>query len=94
MVIGSNGKIAMVGLNLDTPQGATVVQANLAWLTPGLFDLHSHAGVYSFPGDAVATQDGTGLEPSFFPFWLLLFSHDIRICFFRPPFLRFAPCPR
>lgn len=59
MIIGTDGKIASVGLNLAAPQGATLIQANLAWLTPGLFDLHSHAGVYSFPGDAVATQDGT-----------------------------------
>lgn len=73
MIIGTNGKIASVGKNLATPQGATVIQANLAWLTPGLFDLHSHAGVYSFPGDAVATQDGTPENEDFLESHLRLF---------------------
>lgn len=58
LLIGSDGLIAAVGKNLQNPGNANVIQANGAWVTPGLFDLHSHAGVYSFPLDARATQDG------------------------------------
>jgi cytosine/adenosine deaminase-related metal-dependent hydrolase len=32
---------------------------NYLSVTPGLIDMHSHAGVYSFPEDAHATQDGS-----------------------------------
>lgn len=59
LIVGTDGKIQAIDKNLATPQGASEIQASGAWLTPGLFDLHSHAGVYSFPGDTQATQDGT-----------------------------------
>ena len=60
VLLGYQGKIEQVGANVpNSGNVATVIQADGAWVTPGLVDLHSHAGVYSFPLDARATQDGT-----------------------------------
>jgi len=38
----SNGKIALVGKNIDTKQAAQVVNAKGFYVTPGLIDIHSH----------------------------------------------------
>lgn len=59
ILLGTNGKIEKLAANIPTPANTRVIQASGAWVTPGLFDMHSHAGVYSFPVDAQATQDGT-----------------------------------
>lgn len=52
-----DGKIAALGANLSAPEGATVIDAGGRPLTPGLIDLHSHIGVYSFP-EVAANSDG------------------------------------
>ena len=51
-----DGRIAAVGADLDAP-GATVLDAEGLWLTPGIIDVHSHLGDYPSPAIA-ATQDG------------------------------------
>jgi hypothetical protein len=38
-----DGRIAAVGADLDAP-GATVLDAEGLWLTPGIIDVHSHLG--------------------------------------------------
>ena len=49
-VVVEDGRIAAVGADVAVPAGATVVDAAGGWLTPGLIDLHSHMGVYPWPG--------------------------------------------
>ena len=49
-VLVTDGRIEAVGAGLPVPEGtATVVDATGKFLTPGLIDLHSHMGVYSWP---------------------------------------------
>jgi len=55
-VLMQGGKIVAVGPNLAA-DGATVVDAQGRWVTPGLIDVHSHLGVYASPG-VEAHQDG------------------------------------
>jgi imidazolonepropionase-like amidohydrolase len=55
-VLMRDGKIAAVGAGLAA-DGATVVDAQGRWVTPGLIDVHSHLGVYASPG-VDAHQDG------------------------------------
>ena len=44
-----NGRIEAVGVALDTPEGATVIDASGRFVTPGIIDTHSHLGVYPSP---------------------------------------------
>src|SRR5207249_5033696 len=37
-----NGKIAAIGKDVQSPAGATVIDAAGKWITPGLIDSHSH----------------------------------------------------
>jgi imidazolonepropionase-like amidohydrolase len=55
-VLMRDGRIVAVGRNLSS-DGATVVDAQGRWVTPGLIDVHSHLGVYASPG-VLANQDG------------------------------------
>ena len=51
-VVVAQGKFLSVGSELDTPDGAVVLDARGNWITPGLIDVHSHMGVYSAPRTA------------------------------------------
>ncbi len=55
-VLMRNGRIAAVGSALAA-DGATEIDAQGRWVTPGLIDVHSHLGVYARPG-VNAHQDG------------------------------------
>jgi imidazolonepropionase-like amidohydrolase len=55
-VLIRDGRIAAVGTALDAG-GATEIDANGRWVTPGLIDVHSHLGVYASPSLG-ATDDG------------------------------------
>ncbi|MDH5245913.1 MAG: amidohydrolase [Betaproteobacteria bacterium] len=55
-VLIRDGRIAAVGTALDAG-GATEIDAQGRWITPGLIDVHSHLGVYASPGLG-ATDDG------------------------------------
>jgi imidazolonepropionase-like amidohydrolase len=55
-VLMRDGKIVAVGQGLAA-DGATVVDGQGRWVTPGLIDVHSHLGVYASPG-VQAHQDG------------------------------------
>ncbi|KZX59036.1 amidohydrolase [Halioglobus sp. HI00S01] len=48
-VLVQDGKFVAIGEDLDAPRGATVIDAEGKWLTPGLIDVHSHMGVYPSP---------------------------------------------
>lgn len=56
-VLIQDHKLAQVGKNLAIPAGATVVDAQDRWVTPGIIDPHSHLGVYPSP-EVWATSDG------------------------------------
>ncbi len=51
------GVIRAVGVDLEAPASARVVELEGRWLTPGLIDPHSHLGVYALPMVA-AHSDG------------------------------------
>ena len=46
-----DGKITQIGdFKAELPEDAFIVNANGAWVTPGVIDVHSHIGVYAVPG--------------------------------------------
>jgi len=56
-VVLNKGRIEAVGANAKAPPGAKVIDAKGRIVTPGLVDMHSHAGVYSSP-HGMAHADG------------------------------------
>lgn len=56
-----DGKVSEIAEEIATPDGATVIDANGKWVTPGIIDNHSHLGVYPSPG---VTAHGDGNEIS------------------------------
>ena len=52
-----DGKIVAVGQTVETPAGATIIDGDGKWVTPGIIDNHSHLGVYAAPG-VEALSDG------------------------------------
>ena len=53
----ADGKVVAVGQTLDAPAGATVIDGQGKYLTPGIVDIHSHLGDYPSPG-VQAHSDG------------------------------------
>lgn len=49
-ILLTDGRIEAMGENLDAPEGASTIDANGKWVTPGIIDNHSHLGVYPSPG--------------------------------------------
>jgi imidazolonepropionase-like amidohydrolase len=45
-----DGRIAAIGADIEAPDGATTIDAQGKWVTPGIIDNHSHLGVYASPG--------------------------------------------
>eukprot|EP01113_Clastostelium_recurvatum_P012220 TRINITY_DN1631_c0_g1_i6.p1 TRINITY_DN1631_c0_g1~~TRINITY_DN1631_c0_g1_i6.p1 ORF type:complete len:919 (-),score=171.48 TRINITY_DN1631_c0_g1_i6:80-2836(-) len=65
IIIFSDGIISEVGPHpLTPPSGPSIVIYDVkgSFVTPGLVDMHSHAGVYAAPDDAVANSDGNELS--------------------------------
>jgi imidazolonepropionase-like amidohydrolase len=56
-VLFADGKIVAIGQTLDAPAGATVIDGQGKYLTPGIVDIHSHLGDYPSPG-VQAHSDG------------------------------------
>src|SRR5262245_1887229 len=52
-----DGKIAEVGTNVPIPAGAQRINGTGMHVMPGMIDIHSHMGVYAFPG-VEANSDG------------------------------------
>lgn len=44
-----DGRIAAVGIDLQPPPGAELIDARGRWVTPGIVDVHSHAGDFAYP---------------------------------------------
>lgn len=56
-----DGKVSEVADEIASPDGATVINANGKWVTPGIIDNHSHLGVYPSPS---VSAHGDGNEIS------------------------------
>ncbi|MCW5580019.1 MAG: amidohydrolase family protein [Luteimonas sp.] len=48
-VLVERGRIVAIGHDLPRPPGARVIEAQGAWLTPGLIDVHTHLGTFPQP---------------------------------------------
>lgn len=48
-ILVENGRISAMGQGLEAPEGATVIDAEGRFVTPGVIDIHSHLGVYPSP---------------------------------------------
>lgn len=49
-VLMVDGRISQIGEGLTAPDGATIIDAQGRYVTPGIIDIHSHLGVYPSPG--------------------------------------------
>ncbi|BGO98128.1 hypothetical protein NBRC10513v2_001345 [Rhodotorula toruloides] len=66
-VLLDRGLIVKIGENLEGGlEGLEAVDADGAWVTPGIFDMHSHIGVDSSPGFS-ATDDTNSLAAPVLP---------------------------
>jgi imidazolonepropionase-like amidohydrolase len=62
-VLIEDGKIAAVGVGLDIPAGANVIDAAGKWVLPGFIEAHGHVGVHE-EGEGWAGSDSNELtEP-------------------------------
>ncbi len=60
-VVVDGGRIVQVGGTL--PAGVTTLDATGQFLTPGFIDLHSHMGVYAWPGGNGSNDGNEAVEP-------------------------------
>jgi len=68
-VLIENGRIASVGEDIQAPDGATVIEANGAWVTPGIIDVHSHLGVYPSPSTNSHSDGNEATSPNTAEVW-------------------------
>ncbi len=61
-VLIRDGKIAVVGTDIEAPAGALVVDASGKWVTPGIIDCHSHIALDSINEGGLAVSSMTGTE--------------------------------
>jgi imidazolonepropionase-like amidohydrolase len=58
-----DGKVAALGSDVAAPSGATVIDAQGRFVTPGIIDVHSHLGVYASPGTGAASDGNEAVAP-------------------------------
>lgn len=58
----TDGKIMAMGLNVDAPTGATVVDLNGQYVMPGIIDCHSHIAAASINEGSVSVSSMVGIE--------------------------------
>src|SRR5262245_49705147 len=63
-VVLRGGKIAAVGKDLPVPEGARVIEARGKFLIPGIVDMHSHLGVYPWPGTDANSDGNEATDPN------------------------------
>ncbi|MGH7556172.1 MAG: amidohydrolase [Gemmatimonadota bacterium] len=66
-----NGRIAAIGSDVAAPAGATVVDANGRFVTPGIIDTHSHLGVYPSPGVQAHSEGNEATDPTTAQVWAI-----------------------
>lgn len=62
-VLIENGRIAAIGADLEAPEGASVIDAEGRYVTPGVIDIHSHLGVYPSPGVRAHSDGNEAVAP-------------------------------
>jgi len=65
-IIFDNGKITEVGVGLEPPKSAEVIDAKGAYVTPGLTDCHTHLGNFG-EGEGAITADGNEMTEACTP---------------------------
>ena len=68
-VLMEGGKITAVGVDLEAPEGASVIDAEGKWVTPGVIDIHSHLGNYPSPSNASTSDGNEATAPSTAQVW-------------------------
>ncbi|MBU1378453.1 MAG: amidohydrolase [Alphaproteobacteria bacterium] len=68
-VLIRDGKIAGVGAGLTVPADYETVDARGKWVTPGLIDTHSHAGVYPSPEVQAHSDGNEATDPNTAQVW-------------------------
>jgi imidazolonepropionase-like amidohydrolase len=68
-VLIKDGRIAGVGAGLAVPAGYETVDARGKWITPGLIDTHSHAGVYPSPEVQAHSDGNEATDPNTAQVW-------------------------
>ena len=63
-VVVRGGKIEAVGKDLPVPEGARVIEAGRKFLIPGIVDMHSHLGVYPWPGTDANSDGNEATDPN------------------------------
>lgn len=64
IVVIRGGKIEAVGKDLAVPEGARVIEARGKFLIPGIVDMHSHLGVYPWPGTDANSDGNEATDPN------------------------------
>ncbi len=62
-ILFSDGKIVEVAQSIAAPDGATVIDGQGKWLTPGVIDVHSHLGNYPSPGVSAHSDGNEATNP-------------------------------
>ncbi len=70
-VVMQNGRILAVGPadEVAAPEGATIVDADGKWVTPGIIDIHSHLGDYPSPSTASTADGNEATSPNTSQVW-------------------------
>jgi imidazolonepropionase-like amidohydrolase len=63
-ILMQNGKIAVVGVTVNAPADALVIDGAGKYVTPGIIDTHSHLGVYASPGGNALSDGNEATNPS------------------------------
>ena len=66
-----DGKVSAVGEAgaVTAPEGASTIDAEGKWVTPGIIDIHSHLGVYPSPGTASTSDGNEATSPNTAQVW-------------------------
>ena len=62
-ILFADGKIVQVAQGIAAPAGATVIDGQGKWVTPGVIDVHSHLGNYPSPGVAAHSDGNEATNP-------------------------------
>ena len=62
-VLVSDGKIKAIGPDISIPEGTETIDATGKFLMPGIIDVHSHMGVYPWPGANAHSDGNEASEP-------------------------------
>lgn len=77
-VLIDNGRIVALGPDLARPESVTMIDAVGRWITPGLIDVHTHAGTFTLPQSAAernASDVSELADPNQADIWI---EHGVR----------------